>query len=606
MSAAGSFSRLLTQPFGPALQAAKTYSFDTLGRDLLAAITVAAVAVPQAMAYAIVAGVAPEYGLYTVIIQSIIGSLVASNRFLSLGPINTQSLLVASVAAVVLRQMDPGNGSLYLQIVVLLTLAKGVIQLLFAAARLGALVRYVSASVTIGFTAGAGVLIAAGQIGAFLGYHPPSVERAWPGLIGTIQRVIAGLPAIDGRSVLIGILVLGLVIGGRRISHLFPGPLLGIVLGGVLVWAMGWSGRVLTIDPLPTGGIPFAWPRVDLLNARMAETFFMGAIALALLGLLEAYSIGRSIGARSGDRVNANDELVSQGLTGALSSFFQCIPGSGSFSRSELNYQAGAQTTFAGMFNGLIVLAVFLLFAGMSRYVPLAALAAILFVIASSLIDWRFFLRVRRASRTDAVVCLVTFVATLVLPLQYAVYIGVLLNIGLYLNQASRLHLHEMVPTRQGPFIERPIRDRLGTQQVMFLQLEGDLFFAVADELQDRLAAIRKSGVKVIIFRLKRTHMIDATVMDVLDRFVRDMRRQNGHVLLCGVKDDLMRAIRGYGLVDLIGRENVFPAGDNVFASAKAAVARARELVARSIDVTSLQAELDLENRDDAPLNYQI
>ncbi len=596
---------LLTQPFRPLIETVRDYSADKFRRDAIAGMTVAAVALPQAMAYAIVAGVPPEYGLYTVIVQSLLAAVFASNRHLSVGPINTQSLLVASVAGVVLRQMDPGNGALYLQIVVLLTLAKGVIQLLFAAARLGALVRYVSASVTIGFTAGAGVLIAAGQIGNFLGYRLPDVSHRLPGLLGIVQQAVAGLLETDWRSIMIGLLVLALVIGGRRISKLFPGPLLGIVLGGALVWALGWDQQVLTIDPLPAGGIPFAWPEIGLLNARMAETFTMGAIALSLLGLLESYSIGRSIASRSGDRISANGELISQGLTNALSSFFQCIPGSGSFSRSELNFQAGAQTSFAGAFNGLIVLGIFVLFSDLARYVPLAALAAILFVIAWGLIDWRFFLRVRKASRTDAVVCLVTFLATLTLPLQYAVYIGILLNIGLYLNKASRLHLHEMVQTQYGPFVERPIRDRLGTQQVMFLQLEGDLFFAVADELQDRLAAIQASPVSVVIFRLKRTHMIDATVMEVLERFVNDMRRQNRHVLLCGVKTDLMRALRGYGLVDKIGKENVFPAGDNVFASAKAALARARELVARSIDVAPLHAELAREDENGA-ITYEI
>jgi sulfate permease, SulP family len=346
----------------------------------------------------------------------------------------------------------------------------------------------------------------------------------------------------------------------------------------------------------------FAVPEFHLVTMETAESILMGAIALALLGLMEAYSIGRSIAGRTGDRVSANAELVSQGLTNAITSFFQCIPGSGSFSRSELNYRAGACTVFAGVINGLVVLAVFVLFARWAVYVPMAALAAVLFVIAAGLIDWRFFLRVRNASRSDAIVFGVTFVATLLLPLQYAVYIGILLNIGLYLNQASRLHLAEMIQTTAGPFLERPIHDRLGNKQVMFLQLEGDLFFAVADELRDRLANLLDGEVRVVIFRLKRTHMMDATVMAVLEWFIREMRRTNRHVILCGVRTDLMTAVKGYGLVDLIGKENVFPAGDNVFSSAKAALNRARELVARSIDLQPIQEEL---KREDAP-TYEI
>ncbi len=587
--------------FLPAVQAAREYSFYKLRKDLLAGLTVAVVEVPQAMAYALIAGVPPQYGIYTSIIQGALGALLSSCEHLTTGPTNTQSLLIASaVSRVAAMSGHPPDGpaylALYLQLVFSLTLIKGLMQLGFAALRLGEMVRYVSRSVIVGVAGGAGVLIIAGQIPAFLGVAMrPRDPNDWWGVIGTFQRLWPSLGDVNVWAIALGMVALMVVIGTRMISRLLPGALMAVIITAAIT---GLTGLLPDQPHLRVGELPRGLPsfQIPSFNPGEIRELLGGALALAMLGMLESVAIGKTLAAKSGERINSNQEFFAQGVTNTVSSFFQCIPGSGSFSRSALDYDAGAQTRFAAVFNACFVAAIFLLFAGQARYIPLSALAAVLFVIAFGLIDWRYIVRVVRSSRSDGLVCITTFISTLVAPLEYAIFIGIFLNIGLYLNKASRLHLHEMVQTRHGPFIERPIRDRLGTQQVMFLQLEGDLFFAVADELQDRLTLIRTSGVRVVIFRLKRTHMIDATVMDVLDRFVRDMQKQNGHVLLCGVKDDLMRTLKGYGLVELIGRENVFPAGNNIFASAQAALRRARELVARSIDVGQLQAELQQEN----------
>src|SRR5205085_10434628 len=169
--------------------------------------------------------------------------------------------------------------------------------------------------------------------------------------------------------------------------------------------------------------------------------------------------------------------------------------------------------------------------------IPRATLAAVLFVIAYGLVDWRYVVRLSKTNRSDTIVCVATFLATLLAPLEYAIFTGIFLNIGLYLRQASRLHLHEMLPSSvDRPFIETPIHDHSGHKRVIFLQLEGELFFGVADELQDRLTALAHSGVRVAIIRLKRAHSIDATVLHVMEKFAQEMHEHDGHVILCGVK----------------------------------------------------------------------
>ncbi|HEX7008585.1 MAG TPA: SulP family inorganic anion transporter [Phycisphaeraceae bacterium] len=570
----------LAQPFLSPIRTARHYDAHKLRKDLLAGLTVAVVEVPQAMAYAVIAGVPPQYGLYTSILQGAIGALLSSSEHITTGPTNTQSLLVAATVQRLVG--DPGN-PIYLELVFALTMLKGLIQLGFAFARMGNITRYVSHSVIVGVMAGAGVLILAGQLGAFLGIPAVQGAATWPGVLGEIEKLWPHLSQVNGRAVGVGVLSLAVILGAQRVSPFLPGALLAMVLGAAVVWAAGWTGADLPlIAPLSQAMPQFQMPSLTL---EQAESLFSGALALAIIGMLESVAIGKGIAAHSGERINANQEFFAQGFMNFVTSFFQCIPGSGSFTRSMLDYAAGAQTRFAALFNALFVLVIFWFLAPLAAYTPLASLAAVLFVIALKLIDWRHLLRVARSHRSDAAVCFATFLATLTLPLQYAIFVGIFLNIALYLRLASQLHLAEMVPAQGGPFLERPIHDRAGREKVIFLQAEGDLFFAVADELQERLAMVSRSGVQVVILRLKRTLSIDSTVLGVLERFVREMQARGGYVLLCGVRPDLMGRLERFGLIRLIGRENVFPTTYGVFTSAKQALQRARQLVGASLDV---------------------
>lgn len=595
--------RGLTQPWGPLLEAVRGYRARHAGRDLLAGITVGVVALPQSMAYAVIAGVHPSYGVYTLILQCLIGSLLNSQKLLALGPINTQSLLAASVATYALRTSGTTHGTLYLQIVFALTLLKGVTQLLMSAVRLGALVKYVSSSVIVGFTAGAGVLIAVGQMGPLLGVAA-SHQSAWPGLPGVVMSLWPQLSEVAYPALMTGALAMAVMMLSRAVSVLVPGALLAIVGAALLAAGMGWNEAQLRMVPAITAELP-TWT-LPMEGLAYWESLLSGAVALSLLGLMETYAIGRAVASKTGQHVNANQELFAQGLTHLVTGFLQCIPGSGSFTRTALNHRAGAASAFSGIICGLFVLAAVTMFGSWASYVPSAALAGVLVVIAAGLIDWGYFLRVLRTNRGDAAVCFGTLLATLLLPLAYAVLLGIALNIALYLHRASKLHIAQVVTpgsAAASPFLERPLTDRSGQESVLFLQLEGDLFFAVADELQDRFTALAQSPVRVVILRLKRTHGIDTTALDVFDRFVRQMRQRQGHVLLCGVKTELMSVLEASGFMKVIGRENVFEASVGVFTSAKRALARARTLVGSSIDSRSMRG---LDSEDENAPEYVI
>jgi len=576
----------LIKPFLQPVKTARTYNRTKLRQDLVAGLTVAAVEVPQAMAYALIAGVPPQYGIYTSIIQGCIGALLSSCEHMTTGPTNTQSLLIASAVA---RMVSPGDEALYLQLVIGLTLIKGVIQLACSLVRLGDLVRFVSHSVIVGVAAGAGVLIAAGQLPHLLGLQLAAEKTKWHGLAGAVDRMILHLDETNRRALMVGAGVIVLVVVCRRISRFVPGALIAVVGSAALVAHQGWTDSHLPLIGALPRGLPIpSWPRVSWEDV---STLFGGALALAILGMIESVAIAKTMASRSGEHIDPNQEFFAQGIKNILSSFFQCIPGSASFTRSALDYDAGAASRFAAVFNSIFVAVIFLCFADYARFIPLAALAGVLMVIAYGLIDWRYVIRVARTSPPDLAVCVTTLVATLTQPLEYAIFVGIFVSISLYLRQASHLHLNEISAGPGGTLIERPLLDSQGVGRVVFLQIEGDLFFGVADELDEKLDGLEHTGVRVVIIRLKRTHSIDATVLRVLERFTMRMQAHGGHVVLCGVKPDLLELIEQFGLAAIIGKENIFTVEPGAFTSAKHAMARARELAGGSINVAGVDLE---------------
>lgn len=576
----------LFQPFQPLARTLRDYRLTDLPHDAVAGVTVAVVELPQAMAFAVIAGVPPVYGLYTAIVLGVFGALFTSSKYLSVGATNTQSLLIAAIVSRLTS--DPDD---YLRLVIALGLLKGLVQLAFAAARLGGLVRYVSRSVMIGFTAGAGVLIVIQQIPGFLGLTDPIAGSDLPGALGRLAGIASAAAAVRPEVVALGgAALVVLVVAARRLPAWVPGPLIVVAAGAALVGAGAVDAP--SIGPVPRGLPALALPD---LSWPEAEALLSGAVAIALLGLLESVAIASSIAQRTGQRIDADQEFFAQGFANVAGSFLQCMPGSGSFTRTALQHAVGARTRIASVVCSAAIAVVFLALAPLARHIPLAVLAAILFFIGASLVDWRSMARLVRASPADAWVCLATFAAALLLPLAYAIYAGVFLNIALYVRQASHLKMAYMVDQGGGAFRELPIDEAAladADHDVVLLQLEGDLFFGVEEELAGRLHELATSPVKVAVFRLKRTHSIDATVLFALERFAHDMTARGGHVVLCGLRPEVLARLRKFGLVALIGEDNVFEAGRGVFSSVRHALERARELA-------GLPAE-------DAAIDYQI
>jgi SulP family sulfate permease len=390
--------------------------------------------------------------------------------------------------------------------------------------------------------------------------------------------VFGNAASISLPSVVISILTVGIVVTCRVRNPLLPGALFALLVTAAICQAVGWSGDIVPcVDWGEARWPPLAVPDMSL---QRVELLLGGAFALSVLGMVETYSISRSVTIDPTLTVRPDREMLAQGIIHVAGSFVGCIPGSGSFARSGMNVYAGAATRHAGLICALLVALTFLVAAPLIGYLPLPTLAGQIMVIAYSLSNWKGIVRIVRTNRVDGTVTLFTFLATLLLPLHYAIFAGVLVNLGIYLRSVSRLNILELVRTDGDAFTERVLESPadIPSRDTLVIQLQGDLFFGMEDELSSYLDRIALINPKVVVIRLKATRSIDTTVMGRLTDFVERIQSRGGYVLCCGVAPSLKIKMARYGLLAILKPENVFDSAATVFESSHAALSRAEAL----------------------------
>jgi SulP family sulfate permease len=532
----------------PALDSLRTYSWQSLRLDLFAGITVAAVAVPQAMAYASIAGLPPQYGLYTAIVMTAVGALFDSSRQLINGPTNAISIALLSALAFVPDQDK-------LPMAMLLAMLVGCVQTGITLFRLGDLTRYISHAVIVGFTLGASVLLVLDQLKNFIGLPARGLPEQHF-LVRFCLTMTQGAP-VHGPTLAVGLGTVGAVIMLRwisgRISVRLPDFLLALALMSACVWFLelekpgpGQLGVAVVghVPPeLPSFGVPHAsWARVrDLAGS---------ALALAILGLLEAIAMAKAIAARTGQKLDINQQCLSEGLANLTGSFFHCFPGSGSLTRSAINVQAGAVSQWSGVFSALAVALTVLLFAPLAHYVPRTSLAALLLLSSWRLVDRKQLFYHLRTTRHDAGIVLVTALAAVVVSVEFCILIGVFLSFVLFVPRAAHVHLTELVHTPERILREKSDADPVCTR-ILIYSLEGELFFGSAPDLErhfETIARRARDGARVVVLRLKRVRNPDAVFLEQFERFIDRMAERGVAVLLCGVREDFARILAKSGL----------------------------------------------------------
>ncbi len=519
------------------------------------------VAVPQAMAYASVAGVNPMYGLYTAIIPPVVASIFGSSNHIVTGPTNTIALAASGVLVSVAAQ---GN---YPEYVFALAILSGIFMLLLGVLRLGFLIRYVSNSVLTGFLTGAAVLIIFNQVPALLGL----TQSGGHSLAGTLSMITREISEIQMTALFLGMAGIAVLLLARRFAPRFPAALVLMFLSGWLTSLLQLQEKgVLVISQMGSIGLSqlrFHIPEGAFSGGHL-EVLISGAGAVALLSLLEAVSVGRAIGMQTGQRIDANREFIGQGLASVAGGFFRGIPTSGSLTRSAVNYGGGAVTRFASGFSGVLVLLILLLFKDWIGYIPVVILASIVMVSALHMIDVHHLMVTWRGRHVSKVVTGVTFMAVLLLPLQVSIYLGVVLSIVFYLVESSHLELSYLVLNGNGKFVEKPIGEALKAQpEVAVINVEGPLFFAAVQDLEDRIMEMIDQGVTVIVLRLRRMHLLASSGLSTLEFLIHRAREKGGQICLSGVSPEMTAMIADCGLEDDLESRNIFLATDVPFES---------------------------------------
>jgi SulP family sulfate permease len=533
----------------PAVDSLRRYGVAEARADLVAGVTVAAVAVPQAMAYAMVAGLPAQYGLYTAIVMTAVGALFDSSRQLINGPTNAISIAVLSVIAAV----EPDAK---VQAAVLLAAMVGAVQLVITLFRLGDLTRYISHSVIVGFTLGAGTLLVLDQVKNLLGFAPVGDVHAH--FLVRFWRSLAEGGPLHGPTAAIGLgsiaLVLALRFAKARLGwRLLPDLLLVVIAMAFAVAELGLDARgVKVVGEIPAELPSFALPVLDYAQVR---EFSSGALAIAVLGLLEAIAMAKAIAAHTGQKLDMNQQCLSEGLANFTGSFFQCFPGSGSLTRSAINQQAGAATQWSGVVSAGAVALIMVVFAPYARYIPRAALAGILMVSAYKMIDWRALAYHARTTYFDAAIVGVTAFSAVAISIEFCVLIGVFLSFLLTVPRAGRMLLTEFAIGKQGEIHERLPGDE-ACDRILIFGLEGEMFFGASGALEAHFAEIEERigpDTSVIVIRLKRARNPDAVGMTLLEGFLDRMDARGVRVLLCGVRTEFADKLDRVGLSARLG-----------------------------------------------------
>ncbi len=525
----------------------------TMRADIMAGITGAIIVLPQGVAFAMIAGLPPEYGLYSAIVPAIIAALFGSSRHLISGPTTAISIVIFTTVSPL---SNPGSPE-YIQMVITLTFLAGIFQFGLGAARLGALVNFVSHSVVVGFTAGAALLIGTSQLTNLLGV-PGSKRHAF---IHVVTDLVHRLPETNPDVVAIGIVTLISALVFKKYFPRWPGMLFAMIIGSILAALLkGSEHGVRLVGSLPAHLPPFSAPDLSTSAVRQLAP---AALAIAMLGLTEAVSIARSVATRSHQRIDSNQEFIGQGLSNIIGSFFSSYASSGSFTRTGLNYEAGAKTPMSAVYAAVSLAVILLLIAPLTSHLPIASMAGILLLVAYNLIDFRHIKAIVRTSHSEAAVLAVTFFSTLLVELEFAIYVGVILSLLLYLNRTSHPHFITLAPDPESDrrsftnILKKPL---LECPQLKIIRMDGSLFFGAVDHFAQEMRTIsRKSPEQAHILLVgSGINFIDVAGCEALAEEAHRLHLTGRKLYLCSLKGDVLNVLRRGECIKRIGEENIF------------------------------------------------
>ncbi|ADI38970.1 putative high affinity sulfate transporter,sulfate permease family [Waddlia chondrophila 2032/99] len=566
----------------------KGYSFKKLHKDLMAGISVSLLTLPQAMAYALVAGLPLSTGLFAAIFSCMIAAFFGSSKHLVVGPSNAIAILIQYGTAEILyahfRELTGAERDMIaFQVMTQLAGLVAVIHLLAASFKLGRLTQFISYSVVLGYVMGAAAAIVINQLFVFFGIPPMEGVNS---LFAKAFYFIFYLHQTHWQTLTVGLGSLLLLVSLKRMGRGIPYALITYIATTAILslcsyLMIGGVDQVATIGD--TGDIGELTPKLMLpyFDFKIMNKLLPIAFAVALLSILETSAVAKTIASNSGQRISINQEILGLGMGNLTSAVCGAMPISGSTSRTTLNFESGAQTRLAAMFGAGMVGFILYVFGDYVVKIPLAALSALLLMTAGNLIKKRQLLLCLKATSSDAFVFLTTFLSCLVFSIDVAFFIGVSLSITLYLKKAAVPQVQQYLVDDNGRIKSLEFCSKDEMTAIRFIKVKGELFFGAADLFQAALKSIAEdeSSTKVIILQLKNARDIDATSCMALQQLHDYLLSSGRYLILSGLTLHVWEVMSGSGLVKLIGKENLFVINDaNPNAYFNKAVQRAKTL----------------------------
>ena len=542
----------LLQRVLPLVEQLDGYGRSQLNGDLSAGLTVGVMLIPQGMAYALIAGLPPIYGLYASLVPLVVYALFGTSRQLAVGPVAMVSLLVAAAVG----PLAGGDTQAYIGLALLLSLMVGVLQFALGAARFGFLVNFLSHPVLAGFTSAAALIIGFSQLKHLLGI---SIERSHY-VHEILWTAVQKAGDVHGLTLALGLGSILLLVGLRRWKASFPGALAAVAATTVVVWAFDLADAGVAIVGAVPGGLPH--PTLPPLDGTAMQSLVPSALAIGLVGFMESIAVAKVYAGRHRYEVDANQELIGLGLANIAGAFFSAYPTTGGFSRTAVNDQAGAQTNLAAVFSAGIIALTLLVLTPLFYYLPKAVLAAIVMVAVVGLIEWEEVIHLWHVDRSDLALMGVTFVATLGLGIEQGILTGVIVSLGAVLYQTSTPHT-AIMGRLPGTSTYRNLRrnpDALTKSHVVVARMDADLYFANASAFKDLILELElhDPALQTIVIDMYPVNQIDSTGAETLHEVLETCHRHAITVLLAGVKGPVRDVLDDAGISDDLGRENFF------------------------------------------------